>query len=278
MSLRSSGLQPEQLLRIAVRDALLVRGTDRDLLQEGAGLHHRAVGVVDREHDALGADFEQQAEERRREIEAAEGVVHVLPQVIAERALQLGQRRLKIAVEPRQHEGQAFAQMADHDLQFRIAVEHAAQDQAKNVNGGLDVPAPARGREHPAHFRREAGILRLDHRLRRPRRVHVDRHVERLGALEDRPEEFVVHVAAADVAVDQRAAKAELAHAALQLGCGLVRHHGRQRGEPGEALGMFLHGSAKKLIGVARQRQRFRRVQLLGARRVDRQHLHVDAG
>jgi hypothetical protein len=54
-------LQPEQLLRITVRNPLLIRGADRDLLQEGAGLRHGAVGVIDREHDALGADFEQEA-------------------------------------------------------------------------------------------------------------------------------------------------------------------------------------------------------------------------
>ena len=65
-------LQIEQLLRIAVGDALLIGGADRDLLEEGAGLRHRAVGVIDREHDALGADFEEQPEEGRREIEAAE--------------------------------------------------------------------------------------------------------------------------------------------------------------------------------------------------------------
>ena len=56
--------------------------------------------------------------------------------------------------------------------------------------------------------RRKAPVGRFDHRLRRPRRVQIDRHVERFGTLQDRPVEFVVEIAAAIVAVDDRAFEA----------------------------------------------------------------------
>ena len=49
-----------------------------------------------------------------------------------------------MTVQPRQHERQRLAQMADDELQFRETVEHAAQNDAHDVDRGLDVPAPAR--------------------------------------------------------------------------------------------------------------------------------------
>ena len=138
-------------------------------------------------------------------------------------------------------------------------------------------PQP-RGRKYVTHLRRKSAIGGLDDGLRRPRRVQIDRDIKRVGAFENRPEEFVVEVAAANVAVDQRALEAVLAHRALQLVGGLVRNRGRQRGETGEARRMLLHRFRQHIVGVARQRERVGGLQLLGARRIERQHLHIDAG
>src|SRR5262245_32451462 len=68
-------LQPEQPLLVTMGDPLPVRRADRKVLQKRARLRHRSVRMIDREHDPLDADLEQQVVKRRREIEAAEGVV-----------------------------------------------------------------------------------------------------------------------------------------------------------------------------------------------------------
>ena len=78
----------------------------------------------------------------------------VFAQIGGDRPLQLGNRR-RHDVEPPEHAGKPLAEMADDDLQLREAVEHAAKDQADDVNRGFDVPAPAGAREHIAHQRRK---------------------------------------------------------------------------------------------------------------------------
>ena len=191
--------------------------------------------MVGREHDAVDADFEQEIEEGGGEVEAGNGVVDVVAQIEADRLFQLGHRR-RHAVEPRQHEGQRLAEMADDELQLRKLIEHAAEHQAHDVNRGLDVPAPARRGEHVGHRRREAAIGNVDDALRRRRRMQIDRRIELFGAFQDRPEELVVEIAAAVVAVDHGADEFLLAHPQLQFGRGLVRRRGRQHGEPGIAL------------------------------------------
>ncbi len=62
-------------------------------------------------------------------------------------------------------------------------------------------------------------IRGLDHRLRRPRRMEIDRGIELLGALQDRPEELVVEIAAAVVAVNDGADEFLLANHACSSSC-----------------------------------------------------------
>ncbi len=57
--------------------------------------------------------------------------------------------------------------------------------------------------------------------------MQIDRDIERFGALEDRPEEFVVKIAAANMTVDHRALEALMTHPALQFVRGLFRCRGR---------------------------------------------------
>ena len=119
---------------------------------------------------------------------------------------------------------------------------------------------------------------RLDDRLRRHRRVQIDRDIERFGALQDRPEELVVQIAAARVAVDERALEALLPDPALQFFGRLFGRRDRQGGKAGEARRMFLHRFGEEIVGFARDRDLLRRFRLLDPGRIQREHLHVDAG
>ncbi|MFE7298309.1 hypothetical protein [Streptomyces sp. NPDC057579] len=50
--------------------------------------------------------------------------------------------------------------MAQDDLQVRVAVEGAAQDEAERRESGLDVPAPAEGGQCEVEGRVEAAVVR----------------------------------------------------------------------------------------------------------------------
>ena len=108
--------------------------------------------------------------------------------------------------------------------------------------------------------------------------MEVDRHVELLGALVDRPELLVVEEHAAGQAVHHRALEAELGHGALELVGGGLRIVGRQRREGREALGMGGAGRGEPVVDAAHQRGRAVGRQLLRRGRAVRDHLHVDAG
>jgi hypothetical protein len=70
----------------------------------------------------------------------------------------------------------------------------------------------------------------VDHSLRRLRRVEIDRRLESLCPLEDRPEETVVKISPAIAAMDGDAFESMLADRALKL-CDRGRRIGdRQRG------------------------------------------------
>src|SRR6187455_2208187 len=89
-SARSESQQP---LRVAASDSFLVSGAHWQPIKEGTRLGHRSVGIVRGEHDPICTDLEQEVEERGRPVEAAEGVVDVLPEVRADWTVQAGQLR-----------------------------------------------------------------------------------------------------------------------------------------------------------------------------------------
>src|SRR4029453_16115089 len=82
---RARRSQSQEPLGVAVGDPFLVGGAHRELVQEGARFGHGRVGVVGGEHDLVGAHLEQQVQEGRGPVEAAEAVVDVLPQIRADR-------------------------------------------------------------------------------------------------------------------------------------------------------------------------------------------------
>src|SRR6185437_7400316 len=81
-------LQSEQLLRVAVGDALLVGCAHRQLVKKGASFGHGLIGMVDGKHHAVdAAKLQQQSEESRREKEAGKCVVNVLLEIGRDRPL-----------------------------------------------------------------------------------------------------------------------------------------------------------------------------------------------
>ena len=112
----------------------------------------------------------------------------------------------------------------------------------------------------------------------RHRRMEIERHVERLGALEDRPEPLVVEEHAVAQAVHHGADAAEPGHRALELVGGFLGLGGRQGREGAEALGVGLHHAMHPVVALARHADRGLAGDALRRWRALRQHLVVDAG
>src|SRR5262245_11638545 len=138
-----------------------------------------------------------------------------MAEIIDERMVQVAGARERHVDAPQQ-ERQAFAEMAENDLQFGIGVEYPAEHHAHALRCRLDGVAPS-----PAEERWKLVavlfVIRVDHRLRWTRWVHVDRHVEVLRALEQRPEGLLVEEKAVGQPVHHAAKKAKLGHGALEF-------------------------------------------------------------
>jgi hypothetical protein len=106
--------------------------------------------------------------------------------------------------------------------------------------------------------------------------MQIDRHVERLGAREDRPVARIVDEVAVRKPVDHRALEAEPGDAALELIGGRRRIAGRQRGEAREALRRRRDDRGEPVVDAPAELDRARR-DLLQGRRAVRQDLDVDA-
>src|SRR5215472_16230921 len=76
--------------------------------------------------------------------------------------------------------------------------------------------------------------------------MQVNRCTELFGTFQDRPEELVVEIAAAVVAVDNSTGEFLPTYAAVELLCGLFRDCGRQRRKAAERAGCLLIASATK--------------------------------
>ena len=107
--------------------------------------------------------------------------------------------------------------------------------------------------------------------------MQIDRHSQRFGGLEHRPEELVVEVAAVDVTVDQGADEAVVADGALEFGDGGLRVAHRQGGEPEEPAGMLGDRGDDRVVGLSGQFDGLRELDGFDAGHVG-QDLHVDAG
>ena len=106
--------------------------------------------------------------------------------------------------------------------------------------------------------------------------MHVQRHVQGLGALEDGPESLVVEEHAVGQPMDHGALKPQLGNRAFQLVGGSLGVGGRQGCEGGKPVGVCGDRLSEAIVGVAGQPHGGLRVQTLGRRRAMRDHLDVD--
>ena len=203
--------------------------------------------MVCREQDAIDAHLEQQVEKGRSEIEAAKCVVNIFSKIRADGATGL-RHSYGHHVESLQHKREGFAHVADYDLQLWKLVEYSAEDHAKDVDRGFDVPAPPRPGKHLSYDRRKTSIRCVDHRLRRRRGMEIYRDVKQFSTLKDWPEEPVIEVAPAIVAIDDRSFKAMCADHAVQLFGSVARGSGRQGRKSGKACWIFGYGICEKIV------------------------------
>src|SRR5436190_6342817 len=159
-----------------------------------------------------------------------------------------------------------------------MAIEHATKDHANEMDRGFDVPAPACARKRRSYGRRKPTERSLDDCLRRHGWVQIDWDAERFGTLQNRREELVIQIAAARVAIDQRALEPLLPDPAVELFGRFVWRGDRQCCEGGEPRRIFLHRLCEEIVRFDSDRYLNRRFGLLDPGRIEREHLHVDAG
>jgi hypothetical protein len=164
---RASGPDPvtgggkfQQALGILVGDFAEVSGAERERVKEAAADFSRAERVVDGEEDAVGAEDLEGAEERRESEVSAGGDVEVLVEDFRDGAAEFLTAAGEDSVGAGERVGEVFAHVADDDLQAREAFEEVGGDEAECVHAGLDVPAPACGREHKAEVCRGLRVVR----------------------------------------------------------------------------------------------------------------------
>src|SRR5471032_3443625 len=122
---------------------------------------------------------------------------------------------------------QAFAHVAQDDLQRGEAVEDAAKEEPQRMAAGLYAPTPCSARQFRMtveHLRHDIGI----------RRMQIQRHIE---FLHPRPKNVVcaiVVVRSQRVSIDQRAFEAELKYSAVQFVNRPQRRMHGQRGKTAE--------------------------------------------
>lgn len=93
--------------------------------------------------------------------------------------------------------------------------------------------------------------------------MQIERDPERFGALQDRPEEFVIQVTAAAVTVDQGSCETRHGDRTPQLVGSRVRFRGWQRCETGKPVRMAVYRLGQRVVGDACERDRLNGVQLL---------------
>src|SRR5271168_5075138 len=98
-----------------------------------------------------------------------------------------------------------------------MGVEHAAENHPEYVQRRLDMPAPSRAGHHFADHWLKPAIPGVDDGFRRWRRMKVDRQLQRFRPRQHRPEEAVVEITGAVMAVDGNALEAMLADHTLEL-------------------------------------------------------------
>ena len=174
-------------------------------------------------------------------------------------------------------EGQAFAHVAEHDLDSRVLVEQARRHQTQRMHGGLLSERPGRAEQPGVPF------VDLRHAGQRVARMQVERRVERGHRAPERPvlRKIVVdrRIGLVDLgkAVHIRAHEAELLHAALKLPRRRVGILHRKRGEAEEPVGALGDFLGEEVVGLRGDRDGLGPVvDSLHRRRVERQDHDLD--
>ena len=110
-----------------------------------------------------------------------------------------------------------------------------------------------------------------------PLDVAADVLIERLRALEDRPEPLVVDEQTLRQAVHHGALETKLVDAALELGGSAGGVLGGHRREGGESVGLGTDGFVKPVVDAARLLGSILRAKRLGTWRTVRQYLDIDS-
>ena len=176
------------------------------------------------------------------------------------------------------HERQRLAHVPDDDLQLGMRVENPADNHPEHMQRRLDVPAPSGARHHLADHWLKAAEPGVDHRLGRLRRMEVDRQLQRFRPRQDRPEEAVVEIASAPMAVDDDALKSMLADRALEFRDRCRRVGDRQRRQAEQPRRMAPDGFRERGVRASRERLCLFDIELFDAGRGQRKRLHGHAG
>src|SRR5262245_50086988 len=180
----------EKPLGVAAQDLGLVLIAQRHALHP---LHRRLVGderPINREQDAVDANLHDAAQQRRIGEVAAGRDVEVAAEGLAEAYRRRARAGERVIDAPHQ-ERQRLPEMAEDDLEPGIGLEHPAEHKPDRLRRRFDRVAPGGAHDH----RKILGVIlvvSIHHRWQRNRWMQVDRNVERLRALEDRPEPLVV--------------------------------------------------------------------------------------
>ncbi len=163
---------------------------------------------------------------------------------------------------------QEAAAMRDADLQLRMRVEHAPEDEVADGHGRIERIA-----DHVAEI-----VLREPAAIGEAVGVQEDQDTEFFGLGEDRPEPLLGKIGAGDVGAELDAAQAERLHRALQLRHrkfgGLHRHRAEADesvGVPGDRCGNVVVDQARRVAAELGRRP----VEIL--RRSGGDRLDVDA-
>src|SRR5262249_25577010 len=124
-------------------------------------------------------------------------------------------------IDPPEPERDGFAHVSDNDLEVWKPVEHAADDQPHDVSAGLDAVTP-----HCALD--SVTSKRTRHPVRRSSRMNVERPLQMLGSLENRPEFGIIEVLAVRVRVHDKSLELQPVDGTIHFLC---RSFGRMRGK-----------------------------------------------
>lgn len=251
--------QLQQRLRVVPTNLLVIlhaANSSLDLLglavPPGGAVLDRLVRVVDAEQHAVGADLVDDVLERVAGEVARGGEPDVLPEVVVDGllavpivALLLGDGPLDVlepVVDAPEVERDVLAQVAHDDLGPGVAVEHAVDDEAHQVQAD-GVGEGQRGADEGLALRVEL----VEDDVRGGRRVDVQRDVE---VRQDLPEGVVLRLVVEEVLLafaarvlevaEQGAVEPELLDAAGELPAGLDGVVHRQAREGAELVGLGL--------------------------------------